>query len=168
MEVLRTYPHVVVALLGLPVLLFGVVRLAKALGERRLDNVARGALCIFIGGYVVMVIAPRHYRAAQGNTTGCLNSLKTIGTALELYADEWNDGYPTALSALTPGYLAQVPACPNARQDTYSATYQRSPTGDAFTVCCGGHHHRHAGLPPDHPRWTSREGLRTGDQRPDP
>ncbi|MCE7870239.1 hypothetical protein DYH09_07655 [bacterium CPR1] len=92
-------------------------------------------------------------------TTACKSNLLSIATALERYSTDNQGRYPVALSALTPKYLRRIPSCPAAGADSYSASYQMSSNPDAFTLCCQGSHHRKVGYPPNHPAYTSVNGL---------
>lgn len=94
--------------------------------------------------------------------TDCRSNLKNIGTALEMYSTDSSGLYPAALSALTPNYLKRIPTCPAAGQDTYSTAYVRAASADAYTVCCGGHHHASTGCPPNFPQYSSTHGLMEG------
>jgi hypothetical protein len=109
------------------------------------------------------------------NLNGCKGNLKNLSTALEMYATDNSGQYPSSLSRLTVGdahsvYLRAVPHCNSTDEDTYSASYKMSAAKrdakgkivsgtDAYTVCCQGEHHKDAGLPPDHPLYSSAAGL---------
>lgn len=92
----------------------------------------------------------------------CVINLKSLGTAVEIYAAQNRERLPDHLSSLLPSVMTVMPTCPAAGRDTYSATYQKSQDALAYTIACGGRHHQAAGLPADHP-WTSTQGgVRTG------
>lgn len=59
----------------------------------------------------------KHYEACQAN-------LKIIGTALEMYSTDHSGHYPQVLSDISPQYVASIPTCPGADNDTYSKVYQ--------------------------------------------
>jgi hypothetical protein len=57
---------------------------------------------------------------------GCVYNLRTIGTALRMYAGDAEGRFPTALSVLAPQYLTRIPTCPAAAKDTYTGGYAAS------------------------------------------
>lgn len=89
--------------------------------------------------------------------SSCKSNLKVIGTCLEMYAtDEPGGTYPANLAALTPNYFRTIPKCPEAGSDTYSASFKVSDEGTARVYCQGNHH---PAIPPDYPRWESKQDL---------
>lgn len=89
---------------------------------------------------------------------GCKSNMKNIATALEMYATDHKGHYPPRLQTLIPGnYLKVVPTCPEACEDTYSATYQVKTRPEAFSFCCGGQNH--LPWPANFPGYHSEKGL---------
>lgn len=71
----------------------------------------------------------------------CHHNLRDIATSLEMYSTDNQGHYPPRLSSLTPEYLKEIPRCPAAGSDTYSAGYQNGQIRDAYTVWCSGRNH---------------------------
>lgn len=112
------------------------------------------------------VLVPNFIRAReQGMLTACKSNLKNLATGLEMWATDNNGEYPESMDQLTPDYLRLIPECPAAQEDTYSATYTRTPkVGDdpysaGYKFYCSGHHHSAVDVPADHPQYNSVEGL---------
>ena len=80
-----------------------------------------------------------------------------MSTALKMYGEDSQGAHPPALAQLSPQYLKAVPTCPTARCDTYSAAYVGAQ--GAYTLVCGGHHHKAVGRPANYPQYTSAGGL---------
>ena len=117
-------------------------------------------------GLLAYVITPNFLRArARGSTTSCKSNCKNIATALDMYATDNHGQYPRHLADLVPdNYFRQIPTCPAAGKDTYSASYQVSIEGKAFSFFCTGNNHAksYAGFdrPSDNfPQYNSRDGL---------
>lgn len=90
----------------------------------------------------------------------CIFNLDFIGLSLEMYnADEGR--YPESLGQLTPDYLKQIPPCPAAESDSYSAGYKAADGG--WSVHCSGEHHQSAKFPSGHPKADSASGISAGD-----
>lgn len=100
---------------------------------------------------------------SAGQLTACKSNLKNIGTACEMYCTDYAGRYPESLALLTPQYLRQIPSCPVAGTDTYSAGFQSAAAPDLFTVVCQGHNHGGTG---DWPQYSAMEGLLLGDLPP--
>jgi hypothetical protein len=120
----------------------------------------------FLAGAVLgtAVFMPNFARArGQGELTACKSNLKNIGTALEMWAIDNEGKFPESLGQLTPEYLREIPACPAAGLDTYSAAYTVTPREgndlNDYEVSCGGHHHADVGLEEGYPRYNSEQGL---------
>lgn len=83
----------------------------------------------------------------------CQDNLKRLATCLEIYAIDHRGHYPTSFDQLSPTYLAEMPCCPVAGQDTYSTTLQvgisapHNP-GDLRDYYVFGCSYRHQGVPP--------------------
>ena len=50
---------------------------------------------------------------ASGSMSACTANLKNQGTALEMYATDYDGLYPSSLHALSPDYLRRLPTCPS-------------------------------------------------------
>lgn len=77
----------------------------------------------------------------------CKGNLRNLRVALEMWAQDHGRHYPERLAEVKT-YM-QVPTCPAAGRDTYSASYRVS--GRGYTLFCKGHHHRADGLGRDQP-----------------
>ncbi|HEY4003474.1 MAG TPA: hypothetical protein VGO93_31695, partial [Candidatus Xenobia bacterium] len=126
--------------------------------------VGHGASNFFVGllaatGAAVMM--PNVLRArAQAQLVACESNEKHLGIALEMYASEHEGHYPDRLSQLVPAYLKQMPSCPAAGHDSYSATYRhRVKPKEGYSLHCGGHNHQDAAMPVSFPQYTSERGL---------
>lgn len=97
----------------------------------------------------------------QDHFTECKSHLRTIGTALKLYAADNDRKYPPALDRLTPSYLKAIPTCDKSHEDTYSRSYSLSTTGDTYTVFCSGSSHKKITGFSDYPQYDSVNGLMT-------
>lgn len=69
-----------------------------------------------------------------GQYTACLNNLKNVGTALEMYSTDAAGRYPGKLAQLVPNYLKTIPTCSTAGRDTYSDNYAQ--VGTEYAVHC--------------------------------
>jgi len=106
------------------------------------------------------VLVPRFWRARERTAfTACGQNLASIATALQTYANESEQLYPTALSNLLPKYLSTIPTCPAANANTYNASYSKSDDPRNFTIFCQGSFHTPAGVNADEPWYTLTEGL---------
>jgi hypothetical protein len=94
----------------------------------------------------------------------CRDNLRQISQALDAYAKGHDGRYPDQLADLVPGYLPELPICPAASSDTYSAGYQWDqysrfePASSFYTVCCKGQYHRRARCNEDQPSYSSESG----------
>lgn len=77
----------------------------------------------------------------------CEQNLREIATALDLYAAANGGRYPPRLSALVPRYLKQIPTCPAAHRDTYSASYGVGDHPPRFSIACKSDAHAEARTP---------------------
>lgn len=100
--------------------------------------------------------------ALQDRQTGakpiarCLQNLKNIATALEMYASDHGGRYPETLKQLAQAnYLRDVPRCLD--QDAYS--YQVKTRPDWFRLHCPGKNHARDGSPANYPVYDSQKGL---------
>lgn len=94
--------------------------------------------------------------------TACKGNLKNLGTALEMWADDHADRYPSSLAQLTPAYLRSIPRCPD--EDVgcpANSGYVLQSTASNYTVVCTGLKHTAAGVSSvNYPQYTCAEGLR--------
>jgi len=116
--------------------------------RRRNLGVALVLACLLLGGGVWGVALER--RQVTGFLE-CRNNVRSLARSIEMWGEMTgqHDGlapvsmaYPANLRALRPDFLADVPRCPVAGTDTYSASYVSSSEMAAFTVFCKGSHHR--------------------------
>lgn len=108
------------------------------------------------------IITPRYLAARDNSTfTACSQNLKNVATALQTYANDNSQTYPSSLSQLTPQYLALLPSCPTAAgPDTYSPSYESATQPPNFTVFCQGSYHiAVSGITSDQPYYYFGEGL---------
>jgi len=86
----------------------------------------------------------------------CMQNLKNLATALQMYAADHNGRYPETLKQLQPdGYMRDLPLCLD--KDTYG--YQVKTGPDWFRLNCPGGNHAKDGSPKDFPRYDSQKGL---------
>ena len=121
-------------------------------------------LGLVAGGLFAAILVPNFTRArAQGQLTACKSNEKNIATGLEMWASDHKGKYPKQLSDLVGGenggYLKQIPTCPAAEEDTYSASYKISADGKQFEIYCSGHNHKALDVPPNKPAFNSETGL---------
>ncbi len=112
------------------------------------------------------ILVPNFVRAkSQGQLTACKSNLKNIGTACEMFSTDHDGEYPHSMDQLTPDYFRTIPQCPEAGEDTYSASYRRMTPEESgvpygsFEAYCQGHFHEKDGLTEDFPRYNGIEGL---------
>jgi serine/threonine protein kinase len=108
----------------------------------------------------IMIFQPRsHHDRFLGQLTACKSNLKNYGTALEMYASDWQGKYPESLSVITPNYLRTFPTCPSAAAMSYAYLHRREP--EVFTIFCRGKSHikRRVSEKEDYPRYDSIKGL---------
>lgn len=82
---------------------------------------------VLLGGVAILasILVPNFMRTrARGHLTSCKSNLKNIGTALDMYASDWEGHYPESLLALSPNYLQTIPPCTGAGKDSYSPSYE--------------------------------------------
>lgn len=129
-------------------------------------------IVIAIIAILAAILVPNFIRArAQGQLTACKSNLKNIGTALEMYATDHGGRYPvtgelrklstpgTIGNTSTQAYLKQIPLCPSAGEDTYSANYSSTMNPDNYSLYCAGSNHTAAGMPADYPKFNAEMGL---------
>ena len=146
---------------------------------RRLFPVVLSLVLIFGILFSILQVWERYSQEKQAsirNAGLCYRNLARISLALDSYAKDHNGEYPESLKLLVPHYIRKIPVCPEAGVDTYSGTYRQSlvketkPGGEesdppiiagskGYILFCRGHHHRNAGMEPDHPRYEKGVGL---------
>lgn len=94
----------------------------------------------------------------QQDLVGCKTNLKHLATAMEMYSTDNVGLYPTSLKKLMPKYLEEIPQCPSAGRDTYSAGCQTARQPDVFSLTCSGSHHTAAGALENYPRYFNTQG----------
>jgi len=108
------------------------------------------------------IVTPRYLAARDNGTlTACSENLKNIAIALQTYANDNSQTYPSSLSNLVPNYLATLPSCPTAAgPNTYSPSYARASLPPNFTVFCQGSYHiAVSGITSNQPYYRLSEGL---------
>jgi hypothetical protein len=85
----------------------------------------------------------------------CMQNLKNMATALEMYAGDNNGRYPTSLKSLEQSYLRDLPRCLD--KDPY--IYQAKTQPDGFELHCPGRNHVKDGSPANKPAYDSQKGL---------
>lgn len=95
-----------------------------------------------IVGMLAAILIPKFTSSKDRSTyTACGENLTTLAGALQVYANENDQQYPAALSALVPAHIGVIPTCPAASSDTYTAGYDKSDSPATYTVLCSGNHH---------------------------
>jgi len=116
----------------------------------------RWVWCLVLVVLASLIAEPGILRAkAEGDCVQCRSNMKNIGTALEMYSTDNSGCYPIALRQVVPTYLQEIPTCPSAGRDTYSAGYASFSKPDEYTVVCRGENHPTLGLGPNYPRYGS-------------
>lgn len=117
-------------------------------------TVVCGALICIAIPVLAAFLMPNFLQArAQGQYAACSANLKTIASAIEVYAADNGHRHPPSLAPLVPRYLPAIPTCPAAQTDTYTESYASSDDPAAFTLFCSGHNH----ADPDTPRYHARK-----------
>jgi hypothetical protein len=105
-----------------------------------------------------LVVAANAEQEKLSTFLTCRQNVANIAGAIRAYADSKGGGYPKDLNELIPDYLRAMPKCPSISFDTYSMSYQATPT--SFTIFCKGDHHKIGWLQlHDEPRYDTEEGL---------
>ncbi|MCD4783497.1 MAG: hypothetical protein K8T10_06665 [Candidatus Eremiobacteraeota bacterium] len=103
-------------------------------------------------------VAVKSKRQILMQLVACASNIKNIKTAVKMYKTD-NKRYPPSLRVLVGKYLRKIPTCHAAGgKDTYSQSYRVYGGGKHFIIYCGGDYHKDAGLPPNYPRYDSRNG----------
>jgi hypothetical protein len=115
--------------------------------------------CFAVCAILASVFVPNFLRArAYNQWIACKSNLKNLATALEMYGTDNQGHYPAQAGRIVPRYLRQIPTCPAAGADSYTASYQVSMSPDTFSLACSGLHHSPDGAPSYH----AEEGLIEG------
>ncbi|MBI2263595.1 MAG: hypothetical protein HYU64_00245 [Armatimonadetes bacterium] len=118
-----------------------------------------GLIILSILGIITAIAIPNILKAReQAQVTKCEKNLNDLAVALDAYASEHGGMYPKSLQEIVQEgkHLKEIPRCPAAQADTYSASYILEEEGASYTVFCKGNHHQKAGLVPNTP--VSRNG----------
>lgn len=117
-------------------------------------------IVIAIIAILAAILVPNLVRArARSQLTGCVQNVKNVSTALEMYSVDWASKYPTGLLVLAPDYLEIIPDCPSAGSETYSNAFVSSTLPDEYMVQCEGNNHAGFG-PANYPQYSGEAGLR--------
>ncbi len=118
-------------------------------------------VALLIIALLLALFLPHYWQArARSNYVACEQNLRNIAVALQAYANDNGQLYPSGLQALTPDYLVTLPTCPSAGANTYLAGYQESTAPVDYTVSCSGSHHTLVpGVGVNEPRYEMAEGL---------
>jgi hypothetical protein len=114
--------------------------------------------CLFLIIPAAIAI-PGYYRSRdQSMLTCCKANLRSIGTALEMYAGDNDRHFPPDLEKLSPRYLKVIPSCEKAMRDYYGA-YIVNADADIYTIFCRGEFHKSLLGQPDYPQCDSIHGI---------
>ncbi|MBI2264304.1 MAG: hypothetical protein HYU64_03925 [Armatimonadetes bacterium] len=120
--------------------------------ERKAEKKRNMWTWIFAGSLVLLLIAaiaiPKYLSDREiARAEQCEANLKAVVSALDSYNVD-HGGYPKSLSELARGgkYITELPRCPSAHIDTYTASYTVEDNGQGYAVFCKGHYHERAGL----------------------
>jgi hypothetical protein len=99
----------------------------------------------------------------------CSYNLSNIATACDMWSTDHDGHYPESVAALVPDYLLELPKCPAAGKDTYSASMKvvKSADGDSVlgvSLACQGHNHPE--LEADKPMYDPEQGIVRGPETP--
>lgn len=141
-----------------------------AVEERWIQMITRRAgftliellIVIMVIGLLAAIIIPNFLHARNSTKfAACSQNLKNMAVALQAYANDNEQIYPSVLGDLTPHYLEALPTCPSTRKsDSYVAGYLKSDLPSTYTVYCKGRWHVDAdGAPEDRPMYVFELGL---------
>lgn len=116
---------------------------------------------IAIISLLLLALLPNFVRAkARARLSACESNLRNFATALELYARDYNDKFPTQFSALSPSYLKSIPRCPACVDNSnYINGYSSATSPDRYTMTCSGSNHLDGGLSANRPMYTLDASL---------
>jgi len=117
-------------------------------------------IAIAIIAILMAVLLPNYVRAkSRSRLTTCESGMRNMATALELYARNNSDLYPTSLGLLAPNYMAAIPSCPSAGNNLpYLNGFSSSTTN--YTMSCSGSSHQDIGVPSGYPQYYLVGGLK--------
>lgn len=118
---------------------------------------------LLIVGLELLVHLPQKATQRVNQRAECKRNLKTIGTALEIYASD-NDGKcPSNLAELAPSFLRDVPQCPAGGAYVYykgkSAPQNKEGLEHYYYVECHGNAHSNVYPEDNLPAYSSTSGL---------
>lgn len=100
-------------------------------------------IVIAIIAILAAILVPVMIRARfQAYHAACVQSVRNIASALELYSIESNNLYPTALSTLTAGtrpFIKFIGHCPSNHAE-YTTTYTTADENRTYVLQCPGVH----------------------------
>lgn len=108
-------------------------------GTRRAPRGVCAVLAFTVAYWGVMLTQPPNLNTHH-NDNGCKSNLKNLGTALEMYSNDFEGRFPTALQDVTPNYLKTLPSCLAAPGAVYAYTHSGAKPTDAYTLTCAGRH----------------------------
>lgn len=123
------------------------------------NNLGCGCLLVIAILFLVPAFGPRFRIARSADFGVCKDNLKTLGTALDLYASKNRGHYPSSLHQLTVDSCAS--SCPAAVEYGYNQGYATCASPPAYTLVCRGTNHRKMLQGEHFPQYTSRAGLVT-------
>ncbi|MDQ7822876.1 MAG: hypothetical protein RDV48_08795 [Candidatus Eremiobacteraeota bacterium] len=129
----------------------------KTLGSTSIIVIITVVLILAVVGRIVWGhFRHRREQEIQRNYSQCYHSLCIIEKALQEYARDHRGLYPDKLDRLVPRYLKEFPLCPQARRNTYKASYYAITLPPMYFLACQGTNHLG---PPDTPQIVSDLGF---------
>jgi hypothetical protein len=89
----------------------------------------------------------------------CEENVGRLASEVDKYAYTHDGKVPKALKEVLSKELYQIPLCPSAGADTYSAGFKSSMRPHAYTLLCSGDHHKDASVGRDTPSYSTAKGL---------
>ncbi len=93
-------------------------------------------------GLLLSVILPNLSTSrARAKYTACIANLKHLGTALQVYANDYDGDFPNNLDSLmagNPAALGRIMTCPS---DESAYLYQVNHSTKCYTLSCNGLHY---------------------------
>jgi type II secretion system protein G len=116
---------------------------------------------IAIIAVLAFLMVPNYMRArSRTQLTSCQAGMKTLGTALEMYAADNSGHYPDSVADINASrHLVTIPTCPSIGADTYSGGYAATRNPDRYTVVCAGANHTGMEVPENFPQYNNTQGL---------
>ena len=126
---------------------------------------AKGSTSIIVIITIVVIVAVialivhrsfqnKKFQEIQRSYSACYMNLSLIEKALMEYRGDHRGKYPKTLKELTPRYIREIPACPQAGKATYS--YMMIDDPPLYFLYCQGQNHQG---PPDTPQIVSDLGF---------